>query len=523
MDDNKLHNTMDNLSQLLGYSGPRDTGNNDIEAAWYVGATGYNDDGIYTDFSEQYIAEGRWENRCEDKYTEIVKNMKVGDRIVIKSSYTKKKGLPFNNHGRVFGVMAIKAIGVITKNYDDGKNIAVEWKKVEPIKEWFGDGTLRTTVHYVSAADSYIKKALLMFTFADVPQDFSIYEENEDDVNSGVDNTVKLENTEKVFINLNFTTNIKCDYDRNRIFFGAPGTGKSHELNKQTKLFAGDYYERVTFHPEYTHSGFFGTYKPVSNPNDPNKITYKFVAGPFLRVLSKALINANIEVNHHPFVLIIEEINRANMAAVFGEVFQLLDRESDTNSEFINASKYPISPSEDVKKYLAEEFNKAGVNVTKEVFKELRIPDNMFIWASMNSADQGVFPMDTAFKRRWEFEYFNIDDNEEVISSYTFNIGGKDINWNSLRKAINQRLISLRINEDKLLGPFFIGESVLREGNNEKIIKAIKNKVIMYLFEDAARQKRKDVFVNGYEKTYSQICKDFDSKGLGIFTTENID
>ena len=214
-------------------------------------------------------------------------------------------------------------------------------------------------------------------------------------------------------------------------------------------------------------------------------------------------------------VLLIEEINRANMAAVFGEVFQLLDRDDS------NASKYSISPSEDVKNYLVREFGKAGVNVTKGAFDELKIPNNMFIWASMNSADQGVFPMDTAFKRRWDFEYFNIDDNEDVISSYTFNICGKNVNWNSLRKAINQRLISLRINEDKLLGQFFIGESVLREGNNEKIIKAIKNKVIMYLFEDAARQKRKDVFVNGYEKTYSQICEDFDTKGLGIFTTEN--
>lgn len=309
---------------------------------------------------------------------------------------------------------------------------------------------------------------------------------------------------------------------RNRIFFGAPGTGKSHELDTQTKAFVGERYERVTFHPEYTHSGFFGTYKPIPNPNDPDKITYTFVSGPFLRVLTKALINANATTNPQPFVLLIEEINRANIAAVFGEVFQLLDRESDINSEFTNASKYFISPSEDVKSYLVNEFANAGIRTTKKDFEDLRIPDNMFIWASMNSADQGVFPMDTAFKRRWEFEYFDINKNEEVIGKFSFEINGEEIKWNALRKAINQHLTELRINEDKLMGPFFMGKSVFENGNNDEIVKTINNKVIMYLFEDAARQKRKDVFVKGYEKTYSQICEGFKVDGIEIFTQEII-
>lgn len=318
---------------------------------------------------------------------------------------------------------------------------------------------------------------------------------------------------------------------RNRIFFGAPGTGKSFELNEQTKKFIGGdntYYERVTFHPEYTHSGFFGTYKPVPNPRDVDKITYAFIPGPFLRVLSKALINANSDGEKKPYVLLIEEINRANVASVFGEVFQLLDREDDgANVEFLNASKYSISPSEDVKKYLVDEFKKAGLETTTEAFSDIRIPDNMFIWASMNSADQGVFPMDTAFKRRWEFEYFGINQNEEKISKYYFKINnsGENIYWNVLRKAINHRLTLLKINEDKLMGPFFLGLKILEscKFDHSTIVKAIQNKVVMYLFEDAARQKRKDVFVNGYEKTYSEICKDFKTKGINIFAQEIVD
>lgn len=316
---------------------------------------------------------------------------------------------------------------------------------------------------------------------------------------------------------------------RNRIFFGAPGTGKSFELNEQTKKFIGGdntYYERVTFHPEYTHSGFFGTYKPVPNSRDVDKITYAFIPGPFLRVLSKALINANSDGEKKPYVLLIEEINRANVASVFGEVFQLLDREDDgANVEFLNASKYSISPSEDVKKYLVDEFKKAGLETTTEAFSDIRIPDNMFIWASMNSADQGVFPMDTAFKRRWEFEYFGINKSEEKIKEYFFKVNEEVINWNALRKAINYRLTSLKINEDKLMGPFFMSNKVLNACTYDHsiVVKAIQNKVIMYLFEDAGRQKRKDIFVNGYEKTYSEICADFEEKGLNIFAKEIVD
>lgn len=133
----------------------------------------------------------------------------------------------------------------------------------------------------------------------------------------------------KIFLEENFNifnTSLKTEYNHNRIFFGAPGTGKSHDLNedKEELLENGGLYERVTFHPDYSYSQFVGTYKPVTN--EDSKIDYKYIPGPFMRIYVEAIKNAKTD-NPKPHLLIIEEINRANVAAVFGDVFQLLDRD----------------------------------------------------------------------------------------------------------------------------------------------------------------------------------------------------
>ncbi len=214
----------------------------------------------------------------------------------------------------------------------------------------------------------------------------------------------------------------------------------------------------------------------------------------------------------------IEEINRANVAAVFGDVFQLLDRGDNEVSE------YPIQATEDIKKYLASPDVLGG---SPEDYAEIRIPDNMFIWATMNSADQGVFPMDTAFKRRWDFTYLGIDDSETGIIGKKVILGQGEyrriVEWNMLRKAINAELISYKVNEDKLMGPYFISKKNLPEGemfDPEAFIRIFKNKVLMYLFDDAAKQKRPSLFAGceeGSRIQYSKICKEFDMKGVSIF------
>lgn len=415
-----------------------------------------------------------------------------------------------------------------------------------------------------------------------------------------------------------FNTNIKCKLPRNRIIFGAPGTGKSFLINNElTSLLdefnvGDDNYERVTFHPDYSYANFVGTYKPVmvdysigqtldeeTKTNleilkDPNKsaqekydffydngqdigltripiligittdepfhtkksagddaandnivernhgialrkyvqlkgensdvksseISYEYVPGPFMRMYVKALKSAqNVAKGTEPprpFLLIIEEINRANVAAVFGDVFQLLDRKD-------NISEYPIQASEDIKKYLAKE-----LGGKPEDYAKIKIPDNMFIWATMNSADQGVFPMDTAFKRRWDFTYLGIDDNDEELKgkfvSMIRNGEQKFVEWNSLRMAINEFLANEKINEDKQLGPYFIAKDVVvpatgNEIDKDKFNDVFKHKVLMYLFDDAAKQKRSKLFegISAESSRYSKICKAFDEKGVDIF------
>ena len=318
---------------------------------------------------------------------------------------------------------------------------------------------------------------------------------------------------------IKFSTGYQSEFPRNRILFGAPGTGKSFTLNREKDLLLADggEYERVTFHPDYSYANFVGTYKPIPCKDSDGKdaITYSYVPGPFMRTYVKALQNSKTDTPK-PFLLVIEEINRANVAAVFGDVFQLLDRGDDEVSE------YPIQASEDIKKYLAGEL---GGN--PDDYSEIRIPDNMFIWATMNSADQGVFPMDTAFKRRWDFTYLGIDDSEAGIVGKKVVLGQGDyrriVEWNALRKAINNELLTYKVNEDKLMGPYFISKKNLPEG--EMIDPAVftrifKNKVIMYLFDDAAKQKRITLFGGCDEKAknqYSKICREFDAKGVYIF------
>lgn len=323
---------------------------------------------------------------------------------------------------------------------------------------------------------------------------------------------------DKGFEEVNFYTGIKCKYPRNRIVFGAPGTGKSFRLKDDCRALLANTtggYERVTFHPDYTFSQFVGAYKPVTD--DEGNIRYDFVPGPFMRVYVKAIKSGRTD-NPQPFILVVEEINRAKVAVVFGDVFQLLDRDA------LGVSEYEIEVAEDIKKYLAAELGGDPDN-----YCQIRIPDNMFIWASMNSADQGVFPMDTAFKRRWSFEYLGINENESKIRG-SIMLGEDDIQvveWNILRKAINEKLASeYRVNEDKLMGPFFLPKTIITTvsdtddtiADTDLFLDTFKSKVIMYLYEDAAKQHKHKLFAGCPDTTkYSAVCEAFDKIGMRIF------
>ena len=289
----------------------------------------------------------------------------------------------------------------------------------------------------------------------------------------------------------------KIEKPHNRIAYGAPGTGKSYHLNQDAKLFREENMERVTFHPSYSYAHFFGCYKPIS---EGENIKYQFVPGPFIRIWKKAMLNKNIN-----YLLLIEEINRADVAAVFGDVFQLLDRKD-------GVSIYPINMSEDLKKYLEG----TGLSTDKMV-----IPSNMYIWATMNSADQGVYPMDTAFKRRWDWKYIKItnayekDDNghyktdeqgNKIPLNWKIKINETtEKDWWEFLDKINAIISNMTSSADKQLGYFFC------KADENKVISVEKfvNKVIFYLWNDVFKDY-------GFEDSSLFLVKVKDKDGKDI-------
>ena len=313
---------------------------------------------------------------------------------------------------------------------------------------------------------------------------------------------------ERTLINWRFFADKKMP--RNLIYFGAPGTGKSYQLNEAAKAFDEDSVTRVTFYPDYSYAQFVGCFKPSVTDDG---ITYEYQPGPFLSTYIDACLHKDKE-----YLLIVEEINRANPAAVFGDIFQLLDR---TKS---GVSRYPVAISSDMRRCMESALNDLSYEERKQVKEEeflskLALPENMSIWATMNSADQGVFPMDSAFKRRWDFRYIGIDEYQGEIADIDVTLGeGHTVNWNRLRTEINALLSSKGVNEDKLLGPFFIDAQAHEEAGD--FSEAFKNKVLLYIYEDAAKTKHKEVF-SGSSVTYATVCLNFDKEGEKVF--EGID
>lgn len=303
--------------------------------------------------------------------------------------------------------------------------------------------------------------------------------------------------SEKVtYIEPSTLEDINEDITFNMLVAGAPGTGKSKLIDDKRKKYFGKNYERVTFYPDYTYGQFVGMYKPYMNKS---KIEYKFVPGPFLRLLVDALNNKDKN-----YLLIVEEINRGNAASIFGDMFQAIDRDENGNGE------YSVSISEDMKQYMDTELT--------EKVDSICLPNNLYIWATMNTSDQGIYPLDSAFKRRFDgYKFMNIDENESVIENYEVNIkcnSIKKIKWNTFRKAINSYLSSLNIAEDKMIGPFFIKPDVL--SNDGKFQKAFSDKLLMYLIEDVLKHRKGKLFASS---SVSEILSGYENSG-DVFTAE---
>ena len=258
-----------------------------------------------------------------------------------------------------------------------------------------------------------------------------------------------------------------------QIYYGAPGTGKSYKINEITKSTKN--VTRTTFHPDSDYSTFVGCYKPTMEPTgtivggkEQTKISYSYVAQSFLQAYTAAWKNTS-----EPYYLIIEEINRGNCAQIFGDLFQLLDRDEN------GMSSYGITPDKDIANYLKKEFAKSEIeNADIKNGNTMMLPNNLYILATMNTSDQSLFPIDSAFKRRWDWEYVPI---ENAGKKHYIKVGNKKYDWWIFIDTINNSIDHITGSEDKKMGYWFV-----KPQNNDREItaKQFVGKVLFYLWND---------------------------------------
>lgn len=401
---------------------------------------------------------------------------------------------------------------------------------------------------YNSAVDGKKSNAIRMFGFKYAKNIESLGITPQDIVNaSSIDSNTYGAEIQKAInmyhsISINeygvsFANSIPCskvnfDFDKitgdakNLIIYGTPGCGKSYHIehkilgkNKDTKQYDGDYQKeniiRTTFYQDYSNTDFVGQILPkiTKGENDKdNKVEYVFNPGPFTLALVKA-IELSIKNSSKRVALVIEEINRGNAPSIFGDIFQLLDRED-------GISEYGIK-NVGIMDYLNDfNFGKEDAPIYYN-FSEIKLPGNLDIYATMNTSDQNVFTLDTAFIRRWD--RLRMENSFEDCKFANKKIPGmEDYTWeefvNSINEHIGKNLDELQVNEDKQIGAYFVKESVLLEDGQNTTDEQKKNfayKVLEYLWNDVAKLDH-SIFFNSFD-TLGKLIDAYVKNGAGVF------
>lgn len=329
----------------------------------------------------------------------------------------------------------------------------------------------------------------------------------------------KLEDVADSFKPFKKSLNIADDNSRQQIYYGAPGTGKSHRIKEQLEGVPKENIFRTTFHPDSDYSTFVGAYKPTRGKrplyglfgketvrlNDGEDlsediITYKFIPQAFLNAYMQAYRKPNENV-----YLIIEEINRGNCAQIFGDLFQLLDRDE------YGVSEYTIKADADLKAFLEDEMGEDNDAIKDG---ELCLPSNLYIYATMNTSDQSLFPIDSAFKRRWDWEYEPIKYKN---TDWLIDIDGLKYRWSDFQKEVNTRILNDTGSEDKMLGDYFVNPPTRVISYN-----LFRNKILFYLWNDVCKDGDADIFPTNEEFSFSKLY-DEDSKQLIISIMDKLE
>lgn len=356
------------------------------------------------------------------------------------------------------------------------------------------------------------------------------------EIRKGINIYKAIKNNEYGLSFLNEHAAVAFDYSTtkgegiNKIFYGTPGCGKSYHIeydilkrDKKTKKYNPDEYAeenviRTTFYQDYSNTDFVGQILPkIIKGEDGNKDTveYIFNPGPFTLALIQAISNPTKKV-----ALVVEEINRGNAPAIFGDIFQLLDRDDDSISEYgiVNVG---------VMDYLNNYTFEVNGKEKRYIFNEIKIPANMYIYATMNTSDQNVYTLDTAFTRRWEKEKIQNSFAQCTFSDW-FVPGIEPYTWKSfvedINKLIDKNIEQLQVNEDKQIGAFFIKAKDLINKDNKNIDNETKKKlkekfvykVFDYLWNDVAKLDR-EVFFNDKYSTLQELIDDYMIIGARVF------